>query len=361
MHRIEIESLAEFDRLADGARSMAGWQIQGVDLTDRTEMLGRLAAHGALFLGGRLGPGVAADLRARGALVFPAIPDLPFNPYRGRLYTPAELYDGLADGYEYTLDAKAYAWHERANPRGAGGCTMHDSLAMALHDNSIDDAIAEWIDDRRIVGVMGGHAVTRDGATYLAAARLGQHLAAAGLTVATGGGPGAMEAANLGAICPTVDIGPAVAELARVPTFRPSVSRWARTAMSLDLPDSGLSLGIPTWFYGHEPPNVFCSAIAKFFRNALREDTLLQICTAGIVFLPGAAGTVQEIFQDACENYYAPAEQIAPMVLVGTDYWTRTLPAWQLLLALAADGPFARRIRLVDSPEEALGLLGDEG
>ena len=45
----------------------------------------------------------------------------------------------------------------------------------------------------------------------------------------------------------------------------------------------------PTWFYGHEPPNVFADHVAKYFRNAIREDVLLQVCDAGIVFLPGAA------------------------------------------------------------------------
>ncbi len=52
------------------------------------------------------------------------------------------------------------------------------------------------------MGVMGGHAVSRDTEPYAGAARLGHRLAAAGLAVLTGGGPGAMEAANLGALAP---------------------------------------------------------------------------------------------------------------------------------------------------------------
>ena len=76
---------------------------------------------------------------------------------------------------------------------------------------------------------------------------------------------------------------------------------------------------------------MFATAIAKYFRNALREAILLQICDAGIVFLPGAAGTVQEVFQDACENYYAAETSVAPMVLVGGSYWTGTVPVWPLL------------------------------
>lgn len=96
---------------------------------------------------------------------------------------------------------------------------------------------------------------------------------------------------------------------------------------------------------------------AKYFRNALREDELLRICDGGIVFLPGAGGTFQEVFQDACGNYYAQPDRISPMVLVGRDYWTRVLPAWRLLEALAAGRPFASKLHLVDSPEEVAPLL----
>ncbi|WP_317452889.1 molybdopterin dinucleotide binding domain-containing protein, partial [Streptomyces sp. CBMA29] len=39
-------------------------------------------------------------------------------------------------------------------------------------------------------------------------------------------------------------------------------------------PDGGPSYGLPTWFYGHEPPNAFASGIAKFFANATREGRL---------------------------------------------------------------------------------------
>jgi predicted Rossmann-fold nucleotide-binding protein len=117
------------------------------------------------------------------------------------------------------------------------------------------------------------------------------------------------------------------------------------------------TLGVPTWFYGHEPPNPFPTHVAKYFRNALREDTLLHVCTGGIVFLPGAAGTVQEIFQDACENYYAEPERRTPMVLVGEEYWTRTFPAWPLLQALAATKQFTGGVFLVDSWTEAADVL----
>ena len=47
---------------------------------------------------------------------------------------------------------------------------------------------------------------------------------------------------------------------------------------------------------------------------------------------------MQEVFQDACENYYADEASVAPMVLVGVEHWTHTLPAWPLLQALERPG-----------------------
>ena len=147
-----------------------------------------------------------------------------------------------------------------------------------------------------------------------------------------------------------------------MPTFRPDITAWARAALDAcgDLGDSGRSLGIPTWHYGHEPPNAFSSVVAKYFRNAIREDVLLEVSRGGMVFLPGAAGTVQEIFQAACTNYYAAEGEVIPMVFVGEDYWTRTLPAWPLVDVLATGRPFAARARLVATTEEALALLVQE-
>jgi predicted Rossmann-fold nucleotide-binding protein len=204
--------------------------------------------------------------------------------------------------------------------------------------------------------------VRRDSRAYADAARLTRAASRADLVVTTGGGPGAMEAANFGASARDLDdrqLDRALHDLSAVPDFRPSVRAWAEAAFRvLDrLPGEVPTLGIPTWFYGHEPPNPFAATLAKYFRNAIREDTLLHVCTAGIVFLPGAAGTVQELFQDACENFYAEEAARAPMVLLGRDHWTRTYPAWPLLRSLADSAGFAASVSLVDSWEEAVEVL----
>ena len=102
---------------------------------------------------------------------------------------------------------------------------------------------------------------------------------------------------------------------------------------------------------------MFATHIAKYFANATREAVLLDKCSGGIVFLPGAAGTVQEIFQDACENYYGAAGSLSPMVLVGIEHWTRTLPAYPLLEALARDRGMEKQVFLVDDAAEAVRIL----
>jgi predicted Rossmann-fold nucleotide-binding protein len=275
---------------------------------------------------------------------------IPVDCYRSSLYTADELYDTPA--YADSLDEQARAW-------GLLSPSPRDSLVQALHDHALDEALTGWLAGRSLVGVMGGHALVRGAAAYADAARLGA-LVGRTHTIATGGGPGAMEAANLGgrlAHQPEAALAEALDRLAATPSYRPSVDAWVATARSVTELGDSPSLGIPTWFYGHEPSNVFATAIAKYFRNALREAILLQICDAGIVFLPGAAGTVQEVFQDACENYYAAAESVAPMVLVGLSYWTSTVPVWPLLQSLARGRPMERHVHLVDTVDEAAELF----
>jgi len=350
---VRIETLQDFDRrLARGAHRLSGWRIHGVDLSSRSEQLATCRVSGATFLGCSFAEGDRARVEAAGGLVLPAIGNVPVDVYRSRLYEVDELYDTAS--YAASLDARAYAWSQESQGQD-------DTLARALHDHATDRALETWVRARRLVGVMGGHALTRDQPAYADAARLGAGLGSHHV-VATGGGPGAMEAANLGARLAgrePGDLDAALALLAAVPSYHPSADAWVSSARAVlaRFPEPAKSLSIPTWHYGHEPANLFASAIAKYFRNSTREATLLEVCDAGIVFLPGAGGTVQEIFQDACENYYADESSVAPMVLVGRTHWTETLPVWQLMQALARGRAMEQHVHLVDTVEDAVALV----
>ena len=360
---VQVDTLADFDhRLAAGATTLRGWRVRTVDLSTRSAELRDLRVAGALFLGCRFAPGDAARAEARGAIVVPDLPGSPLDLHRDHLYRPQELYDAAT--YAVSLDARAYAWSQTAHDRDA-------SMAKALHDHAVDEALTDWVAGRRLVGVMGGHALQRGTDGYRDAARLGR-LLGAGHVVATGGGPGAMEAANLGAYLSGTslagsspeaglhDVDEALALLAAVPSFRPSVDDWVRAAFAVRerFPGGADSLGIPTWFYGHEPPNVLANAHRQVrAQRPSASRCCWRSATPASCSCPARAGTVQEVFQDACENYYADESSVAPMVLVGRTYWTEELPAWPLLRQLARGRPMEQHVHLVDDVDAAAELF----
>ncbi|MGM1061028.1 LOG family protein [Saccharothrix sp. Mg75] len=329
---------------------LVGLDLTGVDL--------RAPVDGALFLGCALSPVGQRRAAAAGALVFPAIPDLPYDVYRSRLYTPAELFAGFDPddpaSYADTPDARTYR-HSRA--QGHNPDPLH-ALAERLHDHAITEALADALPERP-VAVMGGHAVARGTDGYRRAAALGAGLGEAGFTVLTGGGPGVMEAVPLG-VRVGVDDG-VLKDLAKVPGFghdAESVGRWL-AAFPTDLPVAGRprTIGIPTWFYGHEPPNPACELHAKYFANSVREDGLLTIATGGIVYTPGSAGTVQEVFQDYCQNHYGSVGPAAPMVFLGRDFWVDEVPAAPLVQRLARGREAERWVLVTDDQDEAVAFL----
>jgi predicted Rossmann-fold nucleotide-binding protein len=137
--------------------------------------------------------------------------------------------------------------------------------------------------------------------------------------------------------------------------------RWQAPAFALaeaTVASPGPSIGIPTWLYGHEPPTPLATEHAKYFDNSIREDGLLALATAGVVFAPGRAGTLQEIFQDAAQNYYeSVADRFSPMVFLDVDgYWTARFGVRAVLSELF-DEEQRSNLHWVTSVDEAVGAL----
>ena len=323
----------------------------------------------------------------------------PFETAPERLYGPADLYRGFDPNRPGSLsgsfDARIGWWltQGEGTPRKL---STAETIAARLHDTALDRLVAALVRSRMpSVAMMGSHSIGRDHPAFLQFALIARTLTRKGYLVISGGGPGLMEAANFGAfLAPCADevldetlamlSTPAclwdseawVVSAARARAF--ALGRMAGAAPRADwtapAPPEAWSLGIPTWYYGREPPNLFASHVGKYFFNSLREDGLVSVATAGIIFGMGEAGTVQEVFQNASLNYYPPAGKAAtPMIFVGRDYWDppagapiggasvdrRAKPVMPLIRALAAEAatPFGAKVAVYDSVEEVVDAI----
>ena len=369
----EIESTAEL-ALHLTADTLAGKVVEGLDLRGRPDaLLSTVDVRDTLFVGCHFDDvDIVVDLLRRGAVVVPAFGGRPYPTHPARLYTPEDLAAGFAEGgFNAMFDTVVYE-HFRA----AGGAVpkVREALVQRVHDSGIDNALAAfiltWLANNgpgKAIGVMGGHAVPRGHRHYRAAAGLTWRLARAGRLIVTGGGPGVMEAANLGSFLaghPIEALTDAIDELAGAPDFRDH-DVYTAAALKVRARFSNTEhggLAIPTWLYGHEPANLFAAQIAKYFSNAIREDTILRMSRGGIVFAPGLAGTVQEIFQAATKTFYATDGTSGPFVFLDEEHWTRRLPVREVLTPLLAASPVGDQSELIhitdDVDEAAARLLG---
>ena len=379
MAKIEIDSQQALENLlVEGAPVLHEVVFQGLDLRRHSQHLCGIFLRGCVFLGCRVDTQLAGHLTEQGCLFYPPVPDKPYDPFRTGLYSVEELYDtfdphaiDLTASYRTTTDFKIYASYRIPDdPEGRIRPVLVDeTLARRIHDNSIADALDEFIDQfshRSVVAVMGGHAVARTDKLFGDIARLTRNLKRKGFLPASGGGPGLMEATNLGAyLAPYPDeaLERSLEILEKAPTFR-SGGNWLAQAFQVrhlyPYRQGGESLGIPTWFYGHEPANLFSSHIAKYFENSWREEGLLALAKGGILFAPGGAGTVQEIFQDACQNYYTTYGLQSPMIFYPRSYWDgpeAAFPVYPVMQKLAAKGGFASLLAITDNLQEIEALL----
>jgi len=156
---------------------------------------------------------------------------------------------------------------------------------------------------------------------YELARKVGRKLAEAGLTVITGGGPGAMEAAN----------------------------RGAREAGG---PSYGLNIILP-----HEQePNPYIDENVEFHYFFVRKVMLVKYSCAYIV-VPGGLGTLDELFEAATLLQCGKIGPF-PLVLVGKEFWGGMR---DFLFFMVEQGVFAANevgfARITDSADEAVDAV----
>ena len=156
---------------------------------------------------------------------------------------------------------------------------------------------------------------------YELAREVGRKLAEAGLTVITGGGPGAMEAAN----------------------------RGAREG-------GGASYGLNIILPHEQQPNPYIDENVEFHYFFVRKVMLVKYSCAYVV-LPGGLGTLDELFEAATLLQCGKIGPF-PLVLVGEEFWRGMR---DFLLFMVDQGAFGREevgfARITDSAEEAVDLV----
>ncbi len=281
---------------------------------------------------------------------------LPYQVYRNSLYTYEEL-NKLDNGQ--TIDLSIYNHFSKyRNIRN-----INETLYQRSHDHAIDEALQDILEtdnERKCLGFMGGHSVLRDSKEFKDAALLAYKLAKEGYFIITGGGPGIMEAANMGAYFANYkesELISSINYLAEQAHYTDEKYEAYAQNIIAKFPNGMESLSIPTWFYGHEPSNAFSLYIAKYFSNAVREETLLAICLHGIIFCPGSAGTIQEVFADAAQNHYVTYDFISPMVFYGEEYYNQKLPVMPLIKNLSKNKDYNNFILNTDDQEKILEFI----
>ncbi|HJX28297.1 MAG TPA: hypothetical protein VJ885_10310, partial [Thermoanaerobaculia bacterium] len=126
---------------------------------------------------------------------------LPYQPMRAVLYSPDELLSGFdphrPESFADTRDFQIYSHFVREG--GAEPANYFMGMMQSLHDHAVTNALRDLLHGRRCVAIMGGHKLPRDHSMYQKIAALSRGFTRHGFLVASGGGPGAMEASHLGA------------------------------------------------------------------------------------------------------------------------------------------------------------------
>ncbi|MBM4276763.1 MAG: TIGR00730 family Rossman fold protein [Deltaproteobacteria bacterium] len=160
---------------------------------------------------------------------------------------------------------------------------------------------------------------------YQKAERIGQLLAKNGFSVITGGGPGAMEAANKGA----------------------SLAGGKSIGLNIELPLE-------------QKPNPYANITLKYRYFFVRKVMFVKYAVAYII-LPGGFGTMDELFESVTLIQTHKIKPF-PVILVGSNYWKGLLD-WikEVVLKEGGISPTDLDIlQLIDDPEEIVRTNGAE-
>lgn len=356
---IEINSIASLPQPEEGP--VKHYVFQYIDFNEAVDYAVSHHFCDCLFTGCVIPAAMNRHL-CEDCLVFPRM-GMIYPAFANRLYSGDTLYEGFdrrhPESFETCFDSRVFRNYIE---KGRHADDFRETLARAIHDHSMSDAMYELLDEydeMDVIAVMGGHAMKRTDESYAKVVRISKALTEAGALMVSGGGPGAMEATHMGAWMAgrsEEELQDALGIISAAPTFRDE--GWLSTAFEVKekYPQSRYrSLGVPTWFYGHEPATPFSTHIAKYFDNSIREDGILTIAKGGVIYSPGSAGTMQEIFQDAAQNHYETCGYASPMVFLGVDYYTRELPVYPFLQSLKAAGKYKNLILSIsDDCEEVI-------
>lgn len=293
--------------------------------------------------------------------------NVPYCIDKAELYSVEELFEGYSPGvpesFEECLDTRVY---RHVLETGKITDIPLEMAARSFHDLSVRMAVTKFLErylQRQVVGIMGGHSLARDTKAYRQTVEVSKILTEKGFLMISGGGPGAMEATHLGAWLAgrsMEDVDRALEIISHSPTYQDE--GWLADAFRLreEFPLAGdyRSLSIPTWFYGHEPPSVFATHIAKLFDNSVREDMLLTEAYGGLIFMEGSAGTLQEVFQEAVQDHYCSLGYASPIVFVGSEFWTKEVPVVPFMEHMMDNGRYKNLLlNIADTTEEIVQAI----
>ncbi|MBD3330789.1 hypothetical protein GF354_04645 [Candidatus Peregrinibacteria bacterium] len=358
-----IKEITSVEELLKHKDMLLNLTLQNLDLREVDVDWKDVKIANTSFLGCEMDEETELILRKKGAIIYPKFVGLPYNPYRKDLYTWQELMDGYTPENDASLDLKIYNHFKLFRNSG----DVNEALSQRIHDHAIDDALLELIGrdksgmtKKKCIGVMGGHSILRTDAFYEKVAIASKRLTEEGYLIVSGGGPGIMEASNLGAYFAGKqddELMESIEILKAAPKYTDKDFVVKSQEIIDKYPEGQENIAIPTWFYGHEPSNLFATKIAKYFSNAIREDILLAIAIYGIIYAPGSAGTLQEVFADAAQNHYVSFGYASPMVFFGRKFWSEDSFIYQLVKQLSEGYKYHDMLAISDDPDEIVKFI----